>query len=136
MSLLAAILKPSRRQGDLDGGNFLALLREHFDPCVGPVEVPRVVGDFLDVEVGGISAWRFGVSGHREFFIGGRLELCRQESWRCDGEEQKAVAHEGVNPHEFLLCWKARGSVTPKGGGGNVFLNTPVWLQAGGALRV
>src|SRR5271166_1737261 len=94
---------------NLDSGQFLALFLKNFDAHVDAMEMEWIVGDLLYVEVDGSGSGGFGVGGHLQFFVGGLLELGKQEGWRCDGKEQGQVAHEGRNPHgSFLILQRFR----------------------------
>jgi hypothetical protein len=64
---------------DIDGGQLLALLGEHFDAGVEGLVVELIAGDFLDVEVDSCCSGSFGIGGHLEFFGGGLLELGEED---------------------------------------------------------
>jgi hypothetical protein len=47
------------------------------------VEVERIVGGFLDIEVYGVGARRLGICSHLEIFGGGRLKLGLNQDGGC-----------------------------------------------------
>jgi hypothetical protein len=49
--------------------------------------VELIVGDFVDAEIDRGGARSFGVGGHTELFLGGRLKLGMQEDGRGEGDE-------------------------------------------------
>ena len=90
---------------NFDGSQLFAFFLKNLDAHIDALEVDRIVGDLLDVEVDGGRSGGFGVGGHLEFFVGRLLELGEQEGRRCEGEKQWQVAHKSGNPHESFL-WR------------------------------
>jgi hypothetical protein len=74
-ALMSTTFEGAAIVGDLDGGQFLALLGEHFDARVIALKVEAVVCRFLDVEVDGGGAGSLGVGGHLELFLSWFLKL-------------------------------------------------------------
>jgi len=88
---------------NLDGSQFLALLREDFNARIDALKVEVGVGVFLNIKVDGGGSRSLGVGGHLEFFVAGLLKLSAKEGWREKGDEEKKETHEGRDTHNFPL---------------------------------
>ncbi len=99
--------------GNPNSGQFLALFGQHLDPRVIAMKVQRVVHGFFAIEIHRRRPRRLGIGRHREFILGGFLELGADQDRRGKAKRKSCKTNSGRNSHqEFLLFESSANQVS------------------------